>query len=164
MEKGYDRVVAVSTSLLQDVPTPTDQVPFLVVPHTQCPRPAVAPLFSHPNRHQQITTRPKGGRGGSGAAAAMASGGTGRWGGRRRVVVDVVVVVGGFRGHGAIHAWHHVKEIYNDRNIVQGNKSNITCCPLLLSPPTLKPQLLTNKEATGISIHQRTNQLRQWWN
>lgn len=45
MEKGYDRVVAVSTSLLQDVPTPTDQVPFLVVPHTQCPRPAVAPLF-----------------------------------------------------------------------------------------------------------------------
>ncbi|MEQ2179577.1 hypothetical protein GOODEAATRI_026599 [Goodea atripinnis] len=34
MQKGYDRVVAVSTSLLQDVPTPTDQVPFLVVPHT----------------------------------------------------------------------------------------------------------------------------------
>lgn len=48
MEKGYDRVVAVSTSLLQDVPTPTDQVPFLVVPHTQCPRPAVAPLFAAP--------------------------------------------------------------------------------------------------------------------
>lgn len=47
MQKGYDRVMAVSTSLLQDVPTPTDQVPFLVVPHTQCPRPAVAPLFSH---------------------------------------------------------------------------------------------------------------------
>lgn len=60
MEKGYDRVVAVSTSLLQDVPTPTDQVPFLVVPHTQCPRPAVAPLFSHPNHHQQVTTRPEG--------------------------------------------------------------------------------------------------------
>lgn len=60
MENGYDRVVAVSTSLLQDVPTPTDQVPFLVVPHTQCPRPAVAPLFSHPNRHQQVTTGPEG--------------------------------------------------------------------------------------------------------
>lgn len=106
MEKGYDRVVAVSTSLLQDVPTPTDQVPFLVVPHTQCPRPAVAPLFSHPNRHQQVTTRPEG-QGVSGTAAAMVSGGTGRRGGRRRVVlvvVDVVVVVGGFGGHGAIHA------------------------------------------------------------
>lgn len=107
MEKGYDRVVAVSTSLLQDVPTPTDQVPFLVVPHTQCPCPAVAPLFSHPDRHQQVTTRPEGTGGFSGAAAAMASGGTGRRGGRRRVVlvvVDVVVVVGGFGGHGAIHA------------------------------------------------------------
>lgn len=64
MEKGYDRVVAVSTSLLQDVPTPTDQVPFLVVPHTQCTRPAVAPLYSHPNGHQQVTTRPKGTGGG----------------------------------------------------------------------------------------------------
>lgn len=64
MEKGYDRVVAVSTSLLQDVPTPTDQVPFLVVPHTQCPRPAVAPLFSHPYRHQQVTTT-RGNMGGS---------------------------------------------------------------------------------------------------
>ena len=49
MEKGYDRVVAVSTSLLQDVPRPTDQVPFLVVPHsTRSPRPAVAPLCSEP--------------------------------------------------------------------------------------------------------------------
>ena len=103
MEKGYDRVVAVSTSLLQDVPTPTDQVPFLVVPHTQCSCPAVAPLFSHPNRHQQVTTRPKG-TGVSVAAAAMASGGTGRRGGRKRVVLVVVVVVGGFRGHGAVHA------------------------------------------------------------
>lgn len=75
MEKGYDRVVAVSTSLLQDVPTPTDQVPFLVVPHTQCPRPTVAPLFSHPNHHQhqqQVTTRPEGtGRGIRGQAAAV---------------------------------------------------------------------------------------------
>lgn len=77
MEKGYDRVVAVSTSLLQDVTSPTDQVPFLVVPHTQCPRPAVAPLFSHPNRHQHVTTT-RGNRGFSGATAAMLSGGTGR--------------------------------------------------------------------------------------
>lgn len=133
MEKGYDRVVAVSTSLLQDVTSPTDQVPFLVVPHTQCPRPAVAPLFSHPNRHQHVTTT-GGNREVSGATAAMLSGGTGRWGGRRRVLLVVVVVVGGFGGHGAFHAWHHVKEIYNDRDIVQGNKSKITCCPLLLSP------------------------------
>lgn len=87
MEKGYDRVVAVSTSLLQDVPTPTDQVPFLVVPHTQCPRPAVAPLFSHPYRHQEVTTT-RGNMGGvSGAAVATASGGTGRRGGKRRVVL-----------------------------------------------------------------------------
>lgn len=106
MEKGYDRVVAVSTSLLQDVPTPTDQVPFLVVPHTQCPRPAVAPLFSHPNHHQQVTTT-RGNRGFSWATAAMVSGGTGGRGGKRRVVlvvVDVVVVVGGFGGHRANHA------------------------------------------------------------
>lgn len=103
MENGYDRVVAVSTSLLQDVPTPTDQVPFLVVPHTQCPRPAVAPLFSHPNR-QQVMTQPEGTGGFSGAAAAMASGRTGRRGGKRAVVLVVVVVVGGFGGHGAIHA------------------------------------------------------------
>lgn len=44
---GYDRVVAMSTSLLQDVPTPTDQVPFFVVSHAQRPAPAGAPLFSH---------------------------------------------------------------------------------------------------------------------
>ena len=61
MEKGYDRVVAVSTSLLQDVPTPTDQVPFLVVPHTQCPRPAAAPLLSAPPDaiDSSRTTRPE---------------------------------------------------------------------------------------------------------
>lgn len=104
MEKGYDRVVAVSTSFLQDVTSPTDQVPFLVVPHTQCPRPAVAPLFSHPNRHQHVTTT-RGNRGGfRGATAARLSGGTGRCGGRRRVLLVVVVVVGGFGGHGAFHA------------------------------------------------------------
>lgn len=105
MEKGYDRVVAVSTSLLQDVPTPTDQVPFLVVPHTQCPRPAVAPLFSHPNRHQQVTTRPKGTGGGFRDGRSH---GVRRHRQTRREeeggVVDVVVVVGGFGGHGAIHA------------------------------------------------------------
>lgn len=97
MEKGYDRVVAVSTSLLQDVPTPTDQVPFLVVPHTQCPRPAVAPLFSHPQRHQQVTTT-RGNMGGE------FQGGSRSHGVDEEGSVDVVVVVGGFVGHGAIHA------------------------------------------------------------
>lgn len=129
-----------STSLLQDVPTPTDQVPFLVVPHTQCPRPADAPLFSAPNRHQQATTRPTGDRGFSGAAIAMvtaAVGGTGRGGGgRRRVVVVDVVVVGGFGGHRAVRMTPR-EEIYNDRDIVQGNKSKITFLPLLLSHSTL---------------------------
>lgn len=37
--------MAVCTSLLQDVATPTDQVTLLVVPHTQCPCPAVTPLL-----------------------------------------------------------------------------------------------------------------------
>lgn len=65
---GYDIVVAVSTSLLKDVPTPTDQMPFLVVSHTQCPGPTGAPLFpATANREKEqrdlATGRRVGGRG-----------------------------------------------------------------------------------------------------
>ena len=46
------------------------------------------------------------------------------------------------------------EEIYNDRDIVQGNKSKITFPPLLLSPSTLQPALLPNTQATYTSTHE----------
>ncbi len=55
--------MAVCTSLLQDVATPTDQVTLLVVLHTQCPRPAVTPLL-RPRPGSQVrghTTTAEGG-------------------------------------------------------------------------------------------------------
>lgn len=48
-----------------------------------------------------------------------------------------------------------MKEIYNDRDIVQGNKSKITCCPVLLSPLYLSTTA-AYKQGSNWHIHSST--------